>query len=1065
MSRKFRGVRRDVGMRAFFGSVSFVAVTAAMPALAQQAAPETVPEQVLVTGSLIHGAAAVGVPVTSLGTEDFKTVGALTTGDLFKTVPAAVVPAFLSATDAGSTIERTQNVNLRGLSTKGARTLMLVDGYRFPSQGDSGCQIDPSIIPQLAIDRVDVLADGASATYGSDAIAGVINVILRRGYEGAITEGSVGYSPGYGHATYRGSVLYGTKWNSGDLTVTYEWYQQEHVAGTARSYYTMNFAPWGLDNRTPLANSRPGTISIGAPALPSSNPNTATYTNTNVPGTPSNFSATTGTSCANCYAIPTGQNGQNLTWSAIVANTPSATVNGVTTTAGTKNEINPFSDAWEQPGQQRNALVATFDQNIIPDVQFFADGFYDNRRSTMLTAAGPNAPSPGTNNAFNAVSIPTINPYYPTGAPSGLRVSYDIGLEMPVHTAGNELADRFDGGFNIALPFNWTGKIYGSVSEDQEWSTSTDLVNPTQLSAALGWTIPAGPTLASFAKPANVPYLNLFCDPTQFTCNSPTTLNYISGYRDVYEQMIIHEYGATADGTVLPLPGGDLKAAIGAVYDHFAYLNTDVENWNNPGLAQITNIREDRRRQLYAGFAQVNIPLIGDNNRLPLIERAEVEGSVRYDHYSDFGGTTNPKISGDWLVADGLKLNGAWGTSFRAPSFQESGFISGTLDQPLNQLAGAGSNNYGTCPATNTAAAAGSIAAIIDPNCSSATASQFMGGIRLGNGAGIASVVRPAGSTLQPEKAQNVSAGFDFAPDDPFLKGLDIQATYYFVKIRNKLQGCDVGTNSHLDDPAYASCYIIANNNPNFASQVYSLLTNPRSSFSNVNAVVTNISFIADGAIRNIGWQSTNGIDFNASYDYDAGDWGAWNTGVTGNYVLDNYSVTNPGSPVISVFSTVQNGTRNSGGRLRYRARLGWSGGPDGAFSVTGFMNFIPSYNINGATIAPLCFYQGASSPYNPACNASGFPQFSQYTSQFPMLSNYVPSMYTFDLSVSYKTGDTPVNTYLKNVGITLTVNDVTNRQPAFQYSVATSSNTVHAFYNALSADQRYFTLTVTKAW
>src|SRR5579872_4035617 len=110
--------RRTRGFRlgAYLGSASLLAMTAALPAAAQTApgqtaavaAPEMVPEQVLVTGSLIHGAAAVGVPVTSLGTDDFKQTGALTTADLFKTIPSAQVPAFQSATDAGANIERGQ---------------------------------------------------------------------------------------------------------------------------------------------------------------------------------------------------------------------------------------------------------------------------------------------------------------------------------------------------------------------------------------------------------------------------------------------------------------------------------------------------------------------------------------------------------------------------------------------------------------------------------------------------------------------------------------------------------------------------------------------------------------------------------------------------------------------------------------------------------------------------------------------------------------------------------------------------------------------------------------------
>lgn len=742
-----------------------------------------VPEQVLVTGSLIHGTAAVGVPVTTLGAQDFTVTGSTTTADLFKTVPIANVPAFQSATDAGAKVEQTESINLFGLNGKGPRTLMLVDGYRFPGQGDSGCQIDPSIIPKLALDRVDILPDGASATYGSDAVAGVVNVILRRGYEGAITEGAFGFSPGDGHYMYRGSQLYGTKWSSGDLTLTYEYYQQRHTSGTARPYYTMNFnAAQGLDNRTPIVASMPGTVSVGAPASTAvAAINGFAYPVNGLSGSPGSFSATTGTSCTNCYAVPKGQNGTGLTWAQILANTPTA-ANG--TTLGTGNVQNPYSTAWEQPDQFRSALVGTFDQNVMTDVQFFADGFYDNRRSIMLNAsAGGSSPAPAQNNSLT-VAVPTINPYYPAGAPNNLDVSYDFTYESPVHIAGNELALRYDGGFNINLPFGWLGKIYGSVSQDNEQAIETGLVNPGQVSAALGWTVPTGTVLASFTKPSNVPYLNVFCDAMVNTCNSAATMNFIHGFRDYLEDTIIHEYGATADGPVIALPGGDLKAAIGGIYYHEAFFDQDQENYNNPGTAQVTNLTEYERREVYSAFGQLDVPIIGDANRLPLIERLEVQGAVRYDHYNAFGGTTNPKVAGNWLIYDGFQLKGSWGTSFRVPSFQEAGFVSGTLIQPINAAAGA-TNNYTTCTSVGQAAVPGSAAAEIDPNCTAAL--QFLGGIRLGNGAAIANAVRPAGFTLQPEKGQNLNAGFDWAPDDPWFKGLDIQANYYFIKIRTSL--------------------------------------------------------------------------------------------------------------------------------------------------------------------------------------------------------------------------------------------------------------------------------------
>src|SRR5882672_6865589 len=142
-------------------SASFLTLVNAMSAHAQQVAqaqmaqagPQEVPEQVLITGSLIHGTAAVGVPVTNLSPQDFAQTGALTTSDLFRTVPAANVSPGPVATQSGANLERATRVNLRGLDTGDApRSLLMVDGLRFPPQGHGLCTIDPSIIPALAQD-------------------------------------------------------------------------------------------------------------------------------------------------------------------------------------------------------------------------------------------------------------------------------------------------------------------------------------------------------------------------------------------------------------------------------------------------------------------------------------------------------------------------------------------------------------------------------------------------------------------------------------------------------------------------------------------------------------------------------------------------------------------------------------------------------------------------------------------------------------------------------------------------------------------------------------------------
>src|SRR5438105_10727 len=267
------------------GSASFLTLTTTLGASAQQMAQATagnaVPEQVLVTGSLIHGTAAVGVPVTNLGVQDFVQTGALQAGDLFRNIPAAQVSPGPQATINGGQQERQTRVNLRGLDTTGPRSLLMVDGIRFPPQADGFCVIDPSIIPALALDRIDVLADVASATYGSDAIAGVINVVLRRNYDGAITLLHV-QAPDAGGIQFQASQLFGRTWDGGGVTLTYEWTNENPIKGTAHSKYTLDYRPWGLDNRSPIGSSIPGTISSGK------------------------ADHSVGTVCGNCFAIPPG---------------------------------------------------------------------------------------------------------------------------------------------------------------------------------------------------------------------------------------------------------------------------------------------------------------------------------------------------------------------------------------------------------------------------------------------------------------------------------------------------------------------------------------------------------------------------------------------------------------------------------------------------------------------------------------------------------------------------------------------------------------------------------------
>ena len=186
------------------------------------------------------------MPVTDFAAE-FVETGALTITDILKSVPALRIDAEASPTYGGGTLSFEQNVQIHGLGTgSGVETLLLVNGLRFPPQNYSNDTVNPSIIPQIAIERIDVLTAGASAVYGSDATAGVINIILRRGYEGAMTQSSVSSDPDDRLSRRASSQLYGQILGK----------RQRHaqlfvhriagiVQGDGAAITRMDFTPWG----------------------------------------------------------------------------------------------------------------------------------------------------------------------------------------------------------------------------------------------------------------------------------------------------------------------------------------------------------------------------------------------------------------------------------------------------------------------------------------------------------------------------------------------------------------------------------------------------------------------------------------------------------------------------------------------------------------------------------------------------------------------------------------------------------------------------------------------------
>jgi len=972
-----------------------IQVAQAGPPAATQLAEAPSIEQVLVTGSLIRGANAVGAPVAKLDTTDFLQTGALTTTDVLKSIPAVSLIPSASPQATFSNLGKVNPINIHGVGS--LETLLLVDGIRTPLQGKNRYN-DPSIVPSIAVDHVDVLADGASATYGSDAVAGVVNVILKRNFDGAISQGHVAFGDDF--FQWQASQLFGRTWDGGDVAVSFDYYDEGTLHAKDRaSLYTYDLSTVGYLNRTPAGASFPGTLSNGN----------------------AKFNNGVGGACANCFAAPLGL-------------TPTSVVNFATLTPGANNEHNIYQFADILPHDKRASTTLTFDQSITPDVQFFAEGYYSNRRSHESYA--PSFP-PGTNNAANNLTLPANYPYL-TGAPSGLKVSYNFSPILTPFITGAEVADRYAGGFNAKLPFDWSAKLLYATSEDRMTVNQENQVNLNNVNVLLGNTlapvaVPGSPTqTVSITRPSSLPIFNVLCDPTAFTCLNADQIAFIQAYSHELSDYLRHEANVTLDGPLFAVPGGEVRLAVGGDYYKDTYSQANESTATGPSAqtpvpaSAALGTAASLSREVYAFFGELNVPLIGSDNALLLVQRFDVEISGRYDHYSDFGSTSNPRIGVDWGVIDGLTLRGSWGTSFRAPTLVDTSNVGRTISGVNAQIAGQ-TNGTPNCPTGATQPVPGSsgaaILAAIGGTCAS---NPFSGGLNdKGGGGGLAGLLRPIGSALGPETAKTWTVGANFAPTQ--IPGLTLDVTYYNLSI-SKVLGAVANTN-RLTDPSLAFSNLVTGQ-PGFASAVTALLNSGSSLVS--PSFANQVLFIADNSTNNLGSFMQEGLDFRANYVIPYDEYGTWNIGVVGSYIFHQLYSPAPGATATDISNTLTSGPENIGAlRLRVRGNLGWTS--ESGLSVNLFANYQNAYKNTQAIVFP----------------ASGI----------------VPSFTTFDLAVGYDLGDQPANDYLKKINFELVVNNLfAPRLPVVVYTQGGGGTTAFDGVN-FSPLGRIISFTITKTW
>jgi iron complex outermembrane receptor protein len=761
------------------------------PAAADATGEVGAPGEVVVTGSRIRGVSAVGSNVIALDEQKIAQEPVTSVNDLLRRVPQVVSlganRAGGSAQNGAANATRGAGINLRGISTNA--TLLLYNGERFPPQGTQGQYTDPSVLPSIALGRIEVVADGASAVYGSDAIAGVVNFILRKDVDGVEMRARSGFTDG-GYAEQQIAAIAGRRWDGGSAMVAAEFTHNSALYGSDLDFYQDdNRDRGGRDLRT--TNCNPGTITAGGQT----------------------------------YAIPAG---------GVTA------ANAGSLVAGTSN--NCFYNGRDAviPDQSRVSVVGSISQDV-GSLHLFGDGFYSHRSGIQ----------PGTSDTFNA-TVRNTNPFFvsPVAGATSETVTYSLLPELgPDPNAYRSSSWNVRGGVDARLFGDFKGTLYYQHGESSDVADRRLGVNSAALNAALADTNPATA-------------LNVFGGP-----NNPATLAHIrDNYFVIKGSTRLDVANLQFDGSLLALPGGNVRIAVGGEYRK-EYTFTDLITGSS---AAQRHTADGGSRNVKAAFGELFIPIFGAANSVPGIEQLSLSLAGRYEHYSDFGNTTNPKLGITWKPVQSLTVRASYGTSFRAPTFVE-----------VSQVAGGAGLYYDTLPGPN-----GNLTGI---------------GIAGGN------------PGLKPEKARTWSAGAEFAPSGG-LQGLVLSGTYFHIDYRNQIQALR-GTPGLLTNPLYASFVNLAPT----AAQVDALINSglPVNAAINTSAV----SFIADGRRQNLGRSLVGGVDFGANYDWTWGDW-RLDGGVQGTYFTEYKFASVPGAAFTDVRNTI-----NFSQKFRMQADAGFATG------------------------------------------------------------------------------------------------------------------------------------------
>ncbi|MHB8404067.1 MAG: TonB-dependent receptor plug domain-containing protein [Gammaproteobacteria bacterium] len=829
-------------------------------------------------------------PITIVTAAQIKATGLNSIGDVLQQITSAGAALNTQFNNGGDGETR---LDLRNLGSN--RLLVLINGQRIDA--GLGGAVDLNNIPVSIVDHIEVLQDGASAIYGSDAIAGVVNIITIKNYNGAEANAYMGMFDGHND---------GGGWDGKTQEYDFTIGSSGDRSGVVMNATYVNQSPMWAGNRT---ISKEPVIGGGSSSGSSGAPTGRFFLFAN--GNQSNLTP----SGCNFYSSA-GFTLCDLTQANAPNNTPTL---GSLRAWQNSDHFNYAPLNYLVTPNERTSLFVQGHYDLADNLTFSTMGIYNNRVSQQVLAPSPLFIGPG-NEAANGqfFGISGSNPYNPFGKDLIANSSYGAGapacfvanscielafsgrrpLEMGNRVfRQNVQSFAFRGGFSgyfnmLGSEWDWdAGYNYGN---NYESDVTSGLVNTERLAAALGPAyLPAGlPNIPSNYQcgtaatpiPGCVPFnwfggYNLATGQGTIT---PAMANYVLFESHDVSQETMRDYTANITGSLFNLPAGPVGMAVGAEsleHDGYQHPEALVQEGNTSGnVTQSSNGRENTK----AEYVEFNFPLVAD---APFMKSVSLDIANRWSQFKWEGGNpgavgtgvqhsasnTSGRAALRWQATDSLLLRGSWSQGFRIPSISE--FFLGnsdnypTLSDPC--VANRAQTQPGAC-AVNTIQPNGQIKTTIGGN-----------------------------PNLTPERSISETAGFVYSPD--WLPGFDISMDYFKINVLNAVSALPAQT-------VLNGCYIGGN------AGYCNLIT--RSGGTGAYNQGGSITDVID-TNTNIGGIKTEGVDWMMDYKFPStaiGDFKAtFDMTFTKQYVVTQaYGSGQPGSPILS--SQEESGTTGGAG-------------------------------------------------------------------------------------------------------------------------------------------------------